>query len=58
MTIEEIDIIVGQLKPYTKSTLIAEVSIHGIGEIEFEIEVGAEKVVNSEILKSIIFVRS
>ncbi|MFT6338833.1 MAG: hypothetical protein ACJATI_005612 [Halioglobus sp.] len=54
MTVEEIDIIVSQLKPYTKSTLIAEVSIHGIGQIELEIEVGAEKVVNSELLKSIL----
>jgi len=54
MTLEEINIIVSQLKPYTKNTLIAEVSIHGIGKIELEIEVGAEKIVNLELLKSIL----
>lgn len=54
MTREEIDIIVNQLKPYSKSTLIAEVSIHGIGQIELEIEIRNDKDVNSVILKSIL----
>lgn len=51
MTQEEIDSIIKELKPYTKNTLLTEMWINGIGEIEIEIE--TEDNVNTELLKSV-----
>jgi len=52
MTIEEINSIIKELKPYAKNTLMANVLIPGIGDIE--IEVKTENEVDSGLLKSIL----
>ena len=52
MTEEEIDSIIKGLKPYSKNTLLVEMLINGIGEIEIEVE--TDNTVNPELLESIL----
>lgn len=53
MTNQEIDIIISQLKEYS-TTLVAELDVNGIGNLEIEIELKDQQNVNKELLKSIL----